>query len=148
MQQKNASIIRVGWMVLIVLLSGRAANSQNFVGDAGTRALRRGLATSSTNICPDEAEACLDDSTCLTCFEKPESTACVSEYLDGDLTCDAVFSGYICCEYEDEASCVGNTLLLELFGEREKCGRVGLFGIKDLFSQNIKKETRRKHSEF
>lgn len=122
MKQTVAGIFGVGWTALIVLLNGRAANSQGFVGGASTRILSRGLATtisttSSANTCPDEVQTCLDDAECSACFQKPESTFCVSEFLEGDLTCEGVFSGYYCCEYGDEASCVDNALLLELFGE-------------------------------
>eukprot|EP00903_Cladosiphon_okamuranus_P011570 g10885.t1 len=123
MQQKTASVVRVGWMALIFLLNGRAANSQGLVDDTATRILSRGLstatttsATSSTNTCPDEAQACLKDETCAACFNKPESTFCVSAYLEGDLTCDGVFSGFFCCEYGEEDPCVDNALLLGLFG--------------------------------
>lgn len=127
MQQKTTGIVRVAWMGLIVLLNGRAASSQGVVGDASTRTFSRGLATttsttSPTNTCPDEAQACLDDATCASCFQKPESTLCVSQFLEGDLTCDGVFSGYFCCEYGAEASCVDNALLLDVFGERRLIG--------------------------
>lgn len=155
MQQNPASIVRVSWMALVVLLNGLAASSQGLVGDDWTRILSRGLATatttststtSSTNICPDEAQACLDDETCAACFNKPESTFCVSEHLEAGLTCDAVFSGFFCCEYGEEESCVDNALLLDLFGEREICGGVwcgigswsNRFGIK--FFVNIKRD--------
>lgn len=118
-------------MGLIVLLSGHAASSQGFAGDAGVRALSRGLATttssttSTTNTCPDEAQACLNDTSCAGCFQKPESTSCVNGFLLGDdLTCEDVFSGFFCCQWGDEDSCVDNALLRDVFGERPlaECG--------------------------
>lgn len=135
MQQRTASVVRIAWVALIVLLSGRVAVSQGtvggFVGDFNTRVIARGLATSSTTIspvtnstaadtnsCPDEAQACLGDESCSACFLKVQSTLCASNFLEGELTCDGVFGGFICCEFEDEPSCIDNELLTELFGER------------------------------